>query len=520
MTSEVLKWLESLSIKISPEYLHIRLESHPDYPSLAAIQDTLEELGIEAGAYSGTREDLSKENRPFLAHLNTNGGEVLFFKNLAETENKVRDFVKLWSGNVMFVDRAPDGKLHHEEHSKHYQAELRDKLFIQIAVILFPITMLGLATIQEAYTLFPLSVINLLGLYFSWLIAQKEFGISNSLSDKICRMAKHSRCESVLFSRGAKLLSWFTWADVGIVYFSASSLYLLFVLVSGKWEAMQLFYLISLGSFVFPFYSIYYQWRTVKQWCMLCLAVVLALVLNGIAGAFLLQPLTGTTGTILSFLPVFILISFLALSVWQLFKSVYRKSLSAVFDKINFTRMKRNPRIFNALLQKQEADPANLPETEEPIRFGNTEAPFQIVIACSPSCGPCMKAHQAIEELFEKYPGRLNIGIRFALYDEDENNKKLQSVTAILRAARKDPFHAVRDWYHLLDIDKFGQSYQLNGMPVDKDVEKFRVWTAAKGITATPTFFINGRELPDLYSWKDLTEILELEMKNTLGHYS
>jgi uncharacterized membrane protein len=70
--------------------------------------------------------------------------------------------------------------------------------------------------------------LGLIGVYFSLLIAQKELGIQNSVSDKICSLAKHSRCESVLFSKGAKLFNWLTWGDVGMVYFRVHYSFYLF----------------------------------------------------------------------------------------------------------------------------------------------------------------------------------------------------------------------------------------------------------------------------------------------------
>ena len=71
--------LRSNNIHVSSRFLKFRLESHPDYPALSSIQETLEELGINAYACIGTIEELEKENSPFLAHLNMGDGELTFF---------------------------------------------------------------------------------------------------------------------------------------------------------------------------------------------------------------------------------------------------------------------------------------------------------------------------------------------------------------------------------------------------------------------------------------------------------
>ena len=105
MYREVMKWLSIQSMPVAESHLRLRLESHPDYPSLLAVQDTLEELGINSYACQGTKEELKKENKPFLAHLNIGGGDVLYFKDVAEAEQKVKEFDKYWSGNVMFAEQ-------------------------------------------------------------------------------------------------------------------------------------------------------------------------------------------------------------------------------------------------------------------------------------------------------------------------------------------------------------------------------------------------------------------------------
>ena len=50
MHNEIIEWLKFLKFKVPKKYFRLRLESHPDYPSLLAVHDTLKEFGIEANA--------------------------------------------------------------------------------------------------------------------------------------------------------------------------------------------------------------------------------------------------------------------------------------------------------------------------------------------------------------------------------------------------------------------------------------------------------------------------------------
>ena len=52
--------LSTQSMLVAESHLRFRLESHPDYPSLLAVKDTLEELSIESTVCRGTKEELKK----------------------------------------------------------------------------------------------------------------------------------------------------------------------------------------------------------------------------------------------------------------------------------------------------------------------------------------------------------------------------------------------------------------------------------------------------------------------------
>ena len=155
-----------------------------------------------------------------------------------------------------------------------------------------------------------------------------------------------------------------------------------------------------------------------------------------------------------------------------------------------------------------------MPDIDEAICFGNPAAPYQIVIACNPYCGPCARAHQAIEHLFEKYPEKFSVAVRFALQKNDDNDNKVITVKEIMKVAKTKPLESIKDWYSLLNLEKFKQLHRTNGEQVDAAVDKHIIWSKAVDIKATPTIFLNGRRLPELYSWVDFVEMVEYEIKN------
>lgn len=508
MYQPVLKYINYNQNDVSLHWLRLRLESHPDYPSLIAIQDTLEEIGIESYVCQGTKEELKQENKPFLAHLKVYGGKVEFCKNLEDAEKKIKEFGKQWSGHAMFISTAVG--YGNSEHDMLYKKEKQNRLFVWLGILLSVTAFVVIPAIAAAWQYLILSVCCLTGLYFSWLIVQKELGIHNSVSDKICSMAKHSHCEAVLQSKGSRLLKWLSWGDVGLVYFSSSLVFLTILKLTRL--PIHSYFLISIAGLLFPVYSLYYQWKVVKQWCMLCNAVLAALIVN--AGICLAGWNNFTWDiTLVYSTGIFVFLLIFAFVLWQLLKSVYRKSLALLPAEIKETKLKRNPQLFNALLQNEEVKEENLPLPTEAIHFGSPAAPYRLVIACNPYCGPCAKAHQAIEELYVKYPDKLSVAVRFALTNIDDKDSKVVAAKQIIKAARQKPFESIRDWYHLFDVEKFKQLHQPNGEDVSNEIMNHINWAKAVKINSTPTFFINGRILPGVYNWLELSGALEFEFK-------
>jgi uncharacterized membrane protein len=513
-------WLKALKIKVSKTYLSQQLQSHPDYPSLVSIADTLNYLGISAVAYHTDKETMQNNKQPLLLHLNRDGGEINYYKDFFTARQQENYFDKHWTGIVMLADKPT--AYGNAEHDKQQKLEKRNRLFTGITIALTAIVYAALSIINFHLPILLLILSNAAGLFFSRLIVQKEFGINNSLGNKICGLAKHSHCEAVLFSKGARLFNWLSWGDVGIVYFSTSLFYLFYTLIAPAGN-IQLYYAISITGLVFPVYSLYYQYKIVKQWCMLCIGVLAAILANGAVSVFSINLSALFTLSTLSTLFTFSAILLLALSVWQLIKTILLKNLSSLTDKIKYAKLKRNPDVFSGLLIKQEYDSNNMPLLQDPLQFGNPNADLKLVIACNPYCGPCAKAHHAIESLFEKYSDSLLVSIRFTINTGDENDRRIIAAQEVLHAAKQDPFTAVKDWYSEMNIEKFREKHRVNesneanhqGFSAGDEMinlKKQIAWGKKAGITGTPTIFLNGRKIPEQYNWQELSEQLEQQI--------
>jgi protein-disulfide isomerase len=78
-----------------------------------------------------------------------------------------------------------------------------------------------------------------------------------------------------------------------------------------------------------------------------------------------------------------------------------------------------------------------------------------------------------------------------------------------------NPFEAVKGWYMSTNLDVYKKIYKTLDASLTVELRKQIAWGKDTGITGTPTFFVNGRVLPELFSWVDFTNILDYELKNT-----
>ena len=123
---------------------------------------------------------------------------------------------------------------------------------------------------QKASTFFGLSTIfltlvNFAGIAVTWLLILKTLKIKSKSADRICGVLQEHGCDHVLEQKASTFFGIFSWSEVGITYFSISTLILF--LFPG-----EIHYLALLNGCCLPFtvWSIWYQKYRIKTWCTLC----------------------------------------------------------------------------------------------------------------------------------------------------------------------------------------------------------------------------------------------------------
>jgi protein-disulfide isomerase len=136
-------------------------------------------------------------------------------------------------------------------------------------------------------------------------------------------------------------------------------------------------------------------------------------------------------------------------------------------------------------------------------------------------CGPCAKAHPAIEEILANNED-VKVQMIFTAND-DEKDIKAKPVKHLMALAEKENAElihvALDDWYSpekkdsasAVDrYDVFAAKYSLNGgiQKQGKKLEAMSEWCKEIKIEFTPTFFVNGYQLPEVYKIEDVQNLL------------
>jgi uncharacterized membrane protein len=528
-----IKFLSLLNVKVTNLTLEKDLYNHPDYPSLLSVNDVLTEYGVGNVSLKVPLDQLVEIPTPFIALIKGEAAYSLSF-TIVETisgdnikyynpekyqwENISRaDFEKTWSSGVVLLADA-EGATGEKDYSKKRREEKRLKIAKYVTFLTLPVfTIIACLTALIKYSqpaLFPVifTVFTLLGCIVGGLLLWYGIDEYNPVAQQICGAGKKTNCGAVLNSKASKIAG-ISWSVIGFTYFAGGLFTLLF---TGILTTSTLFILAWLNVLAVPyvFFSVYYQWRIAKQWCVLCLSVQGLLVLQLVTAFAAGWHTTLTINEVFNsdlLIPVLFAYA-IPFIIVSLLLPAYRSAKENKRNKTELQRLKHNPQIFEALLGKQKTI------TESAVGLGivlgNPDATHKIIKVCNPYCGPCAKAHVPMEELLHNNP---DLQIQIIFYaTNDEGDKKAPPVKHLLAIAGKGSEQltqqALDDWYlpEKKDYEVFAAKYPMNGELKQQDdkVNAMHNWCNKTEIAFTPTFFVNGYQLPEMYSVSDLKYFL------------
>lgn len=489
--------------------------SHPNYPSLYAITDTLSYLSIDNLAVKIPKDQFTELPEYFLSIYNR---ELTLIKKvnssvLVENEKGKRlvvstnEFLKEWSQIVVIIEsNAELNKFKFKNtFSKWVSYLLSVSLLVLLSTFLFNFS---------NFNFFILSL-TLIGLVISVLILQEKFGIKTEIGSKLCNVSAKASCESVIKSNKGEIFKGLSFYDLPILFFGINFLSLL----ADPINSSLLIVTLSLVSIPFLGYSIWLQKVSLKKWCFLCLAVSSIILIQGILG--LLHPISFSNFTFHNSF-VYLQSSVLIISSWFFIRPIIEKGIQ-LKDELNvYKRLKRNFKVFKTFSKKIEVQDGF--EKLKGIQYGDVNAPISLTLFLSPSCGHCHKAFKDANDLFEKNKDNVYLNILFNVNPENRSNEYLSVVETLLALNSSNEEmakEALMDWHiKNMNLIEWKEKWSLSAydMIVNNQMTKQYEWCLANKFNFTPVKMVNGELFPNEYDLSDIKYFLndfEEEM-NTL----
>ena len=482
-------------------------QSHPNYPSLYAITDSLSLLEVENIAAQIPKDQFDALPDKFIAQVQNDamkefalihkqeGAVALEFEKGQTEKLSVERFLAEWTGLIVAIEP-------NQNKNKEISELSKSSKYYVIGAIALLLTMSSFFYEDYRSSYFIFKVISFIGLIFSiYILKEKYSDQSSGLIAKICgaNSSSKSNCNVVIDSE-SKFFGIINYTDLPLVFFVTN-----FIVLSFNSAYIPIINFFSLCSIPVILHSFYLQWFKIKSKCTLCLTI---------AGLVLLQPIIyyASGENIFNFKLVFAFqyLTFMAAMflIWTSVDHHLQQDKANRIENRKLRRFKRNFELFQHSLKKIEN--AFLIESFHPLVIGNKNAPIALKLFLSPSCGHCHTAYSDGLELIQKYPEKVNLQIMYNLNPDNQDNPyiKLAKITLSLGwEDKKLAEQALYDW-HIQRLDLEAWHEKWSNYEIDEKasgmLNKQYEWCRGNDFNFTPVKLIDDFKYPDNYELKDL----------------
>ncbi|HFK5545371.1 TPA: thioredoxin domain-containing protein [Elizabethkingia anophelis] len=513
-TNPIFQYLKKENININKSEFLFQQQSHPDFPKLLSIVDTLNFLNISAGAFHITQEEYSLLPEYFVTYLNIGEGTqpYLIKKGAIYTVYKEKSLFSLSEQELSSYTNSVFLLIEKENKET---IDIPYERFKWISLSFLSCLSIILLLKNNNFSDLPFLLFSIGGLYLSVTSLKVFFGIKNSFIDKLCGISVKTNCSTLINSKKWPLFKYISFTDLSLLFFSSQILGLFVFSI-----ANQVLYFFSIQKlllyFTIPFIciSLFYQKFIEKKWCFICLSIILVLIIELIYLSIFLKKVSLPDAE--AFI-LFGIIIFSLISGWGWIKKTLLKQKKLQEFFIRGNRLALDYSIFkNTLMANKKI---LIPSFS--FEIGNTKADRSFIISTNPFCSYCKEFHQIIEKIAKKNSNNLSIKIILNIDltslngdIETEFCKKLVSTYFI---NYKKFTEALHDWFEQEDILKWNEKF--GDTPISQKAEEIlkthHLWALNNKFQFTPAIFIDGFPFPRKFDREYLPfyieEILEDE---------
>ncbi|MGC4128424.1 MAG: vitamin K epoxide reductase family protein [Bergeyella sp.] len=502
------RFLNTFGYNIQSRDWNLSFQSHPNYPDITAVSETLEIFNIEniiAEVPKDLFDDLpdtfialiiynSKPENVFVVKTSQNV-KMIFSNNVVKKTPKDQ-FLELWTGVLLSIDDNPRSENQEKKEFKISGNNLKYVL-LSISILLFiyiNFSFKNLSILSSIYCL-----VSLFGLGLSFLSIKESLGFQSNLVNRICSANNNSECDKIFFSRGAEVVQGVTMSDLGLIYFIFSSIASFSFFLHG---VSTLLLSISVLSLPVVIYSVYYQHFKAKAWCVICLGIASSIIFQIIVLSFGSHSIIDS----ISFSFLIILLSGIA-GIWLFIKPSFDQLGVLGFLEVDYNTITRRYDIFNSMFSTSK-NIRGLNEIELIKLDHNTASQINVTIILSPTCGACGTIYREIKKMQTYYHEKIHFSLIFNIKANIEEKIKAVFMRLLEMAQAEEIENLIQgldDWF----IHKFSENKWLRKWKYPKHdhstiMENYNTFFADNEMYNTPAILVNDTIYPMPYKLSDL----------------
>lgn len=514
-------FLDALDISYTKRFTRNLFEEHPHKNNMYGLKKMLDVYGVNTLGVYVEKKKLSELNFPCILHthgdfvigLSCDANTIKFLQHGKETTLTHDVFSKTWTGNALVVQETTNAT------EPDYKEHQRDELisFVKaysIPVMLVLAVIIGLVGNWESINIFEIIriLLSCSGIFVCAMLMEKQLYGESRYGDRVCSLFHHADCSSVLDGPMAKVFG-ISWSEIGLGYFAANILLLVLIPSSSEFVTV-----INWIAMLYGIWSIYYQWRVAKSWCVLCIIVQTIIWAMGIIAAmpYFTTPFMFSLICSLQSCIVFT-ISIVAVHQYASACTTEKECVHAVQ---RYRALKANGDVAKALIEKSEYHETTLSDSS--IIFGNPNAKIRLTILSNPHCNPCARMHKRVERLLSMKEKEICVQYIFSSFNETLEDSSRYLIYCYISNHIDEALRKLASWYakDKFDYERILKNNveHLHTEEIENEMEKHRNWRNRTSITATPTILVNGHILPKEYVLEDLAMIANINIteKNIL----
>lgn len=509
-------FLDEIEVPYTKSFADKLYNEHPHKYNMYGLKKMLDLYGVKTVGVRVESRDLLKLNYPCILHtygdfaIGINCTDEIITYVIQGRKNEVThdDFKQTWTGNALVVSETTEAV---EPNIKAHRREdiLSMAKRFCIPVLLAFTTIVGIVDglISKRLSCFYIIelLLSIMGVFVCILLMQKQLFNESKYGDRVCSLFYHTDCSSVLDGAKSKLFG-ISWSEIGLGYFITNTL-----LIGLFQESFCFIAIISWMAMFFGVWSIYFQWKVAKNWCVLCVLVQIIIWLFGLFAAWICfseKPLFSYSLTEGVLTCGSFLITIVAIHNSALAHANENERIKAVQK---YRALKANIIVAKALIEEQEFFETTLDDSS--ILFGNPKAKLRITILSNPHCNPCARMHERIDRLLDSCGNNICVQYIFSSFNEQLEDSSRYLIYCYDMNNTQSSREAYTKWYagektnHEVITKRF--SNQIHNEKVEEELNKHKEWRKRTKLMATPTILVNGFELPAEYEIEDLAIIAE-----------